>query len=66
MLLQRGGYPAPSFSPIDALFFLWAISLFVEEMYQWELDWRREVHAIAHMPSPTEARTMLLYMHALL
>ena len=29
-LLQHGGYPEASFSLIDAIFFLWAVSLFVD------------------------------------
>ena len=47
VLLQRGGRPEATFTMIDVVFFVWAVSLFVEEMYQWEVDWRRnEAHLI--------------------
>ena len=54
VLMQRHGYPSTQLNWLDFLFYTWAFSLFIEELYQWDLDARRgEPHLVDVTTTPS-------------
>ena len=54
VLMQRHGYPSTQLNWLDFLFYTWAFSLFIEELYQWDLDARRgEPHPVDVTTTPS-------------
>ncbi|KAL1527371.1 hypothetical protein AB1Y20_016041 [Prymnesium parvum] len=53
VLYQRGGRPQIALSHLDAIFYFWAFSLWIEEIHQWYLDYSR---GVAHIVDKVHRR----------